>query len=116
MAKAQKKVNASKSVEKVEAPKLEVVSPVGNSGIPRPAKSGFDTRKVTLITKTIENRKIAGQAMIILNTLEVLGGSATQKDVVDNLIANGLATVQTPKRIYDFYRKMLVEAEYIKLD
>ena len=61
-------------------------------------------------------RKIAGQAMIILNTLEVLGGSATQKDVVDNLIANGLATVQTPKRIYDFYRKMLVEAEYTKLD
>ena len=63
MAKAQKKVNASKSVEKVEAPKLAVVSPVGNSGIPRPAKSGFDTRKVTLLTKTIENRKIAGQAM-----------------------------------------------------
>ena len=95
MAKAQKKVNASKSVEKVEAPKLAVVSPVGNSGIPRPAKSGFDTRKVTLLTKVIENRKIAGQAMIILN---------------------GLATVQTPKRIYDFYRKLLVEAEYIKLD
>ena len=113
MAKAQKKVNASKSVEKVEAPKLAVVSPVGNSGIPRPAKSGFDTRKVTLLTKVIENRKIAGQATIILHTL---GGSATQKDIVDNLVENGLATVQTPKRIYDFYRKMLVEAEYIKLD
>ena len=115
MAKAQKKVNASKSVEKVEAPKLAVVSPVGNSGIPRPAKSGFDTRKVTLLTKTIENRKIAGQAMIILNTLEVLGGSATQKDLVDNLTANRLATFQTPKRSYDFYRKLLVEPEYLTL-
>ena len=105
-----------KSKKVAPVAKTPAKSPVGNSGIPAPAKNGFNNRKVTLITKVIENRKIAGQAMIILNTLEVLGGSATQKDVVDNLIANGLATVQTPKRIYDFYRKMLVEAEYIKLD
>jgi len=89
---------------------------VYDTGITAPAKNGFNNRKVTLITKVIENRKIAGQAMIILNTIEALGGSATQGEVVDNLVPNGLKTVQSPKRIYDFYRKLLVEDEYIKLD
>ena len=32
----------------------------------------------SLSDKDIPNRKIAGQAMIILNTLEALGGTATQ--------------------------------------
>lgn len=95
---------------------LKVVDPVGNSGIPRPAAKGFDSRKVTLLTKDIPNRKIAGQAMIILNTLEALGGTSTQGAIVEALLENGLKTVQSPKRIYDFYRKMLVEEQYIKLD
>jgi len=54
--------------------------------------------------------------MIILNTLEALGGTATQGEIVGALMDNGLKTVQTPKRIYDFYRKQLTEMEYIKLD
>ena len=54
--------------------------------------------------------------MIILNTLEALGGTATQGEIVDALVDNGLKTVQSPKRIYDFYRKLLTEEEYIKLD
>ena len=91
-------------------------SPVGNSGIPAPAKNGFNNRKVKLLTKSIENRKIADQAMVVLNTLEALGGEATQGAVVDAMVENGLKSVQTPKRIYDFYRKMLTEAGYIKLD
>ena len=91
-------------------------SPVGNSGIPAPAKNGFNNRKVKLLTKAIENRKIVTQAMVILTTLEKLGGSATQEEVVNGLVENGLRTVQSPKRIYDFYRKMLTEAGYIKLD
>ena len=95
---------------------LKAVDPVGNSGIPKPAPKGFNGRKVTLLTKEIPNRKIAGQAMIILNTLEALGGSATQGEIVDALLDNGLKTVQAPKRIYDFYRKDLVEMEFIKLD
>ena len=49
--------------------------------------------------------------MIILDTIEVLGGHngpVSQGDIVDNLVANGLKTVQTPTRIYDFYRKDLI--------
>ena len=91
-------------------------SPVGNSGIPAPSKNGVNNRKVKLLTKSIENRKIADQAMVVLNTLEALGGEATQGAVVDAMVENGLKSVQTPKRIYDFYRKMLTEAGYIKLD
>jgi len=96
---------------------LKVVDPVGNSGIPRPAAKGFDGRKITLITKDVPaNRRIAPQALIILNTLDALGGTSTQGAVVAALLENGLKTVQSPKRIFDFYRKMLVEEEYIKLD
>ena len=112
-----KTIKVTNPKEKAKAVKAALAkSPVGNSGIPAPAKNGFNNRKVTLITKVIDNRKIAGQAMIILNTIEALGGSSTQGEVVDNLVANGLKTVQSPKRIYDFYRKLLVEDEYIKLD
>jgi len=118
MAQAAKKTATSPKAKKSPAPKtaLTVVDPVGNSGIPAPAPKGFNGRKVTLLTKDIPNRKIAGQAMIILNTLEALGGTATQGEIVDALLDNGLKTVQTPKRIYDFYRKDLVEMEFIKLD
>lgn len=119
MAKAAKKTATSPKVTKSPAPKkaaLTVVDPVGNSGIPRPAPKGFNGRKVTLLTKDVPNRKIANQAMVILNTLEALGGTATQGEIVDALLDNGLKTVQSPKRIYDFYRKDLVEMEFIKLD
>ena len=119
MAKAAKKTATSPKATKSPATKktaLTVVDPVGNSGSPRPAPKGFNGRKVTLLTKEIPNRKIAGQAMIILNTLEALGGTATQGEIVDALVDNGLKTVQAPKRIYDFYRKLLTEEEYIKLD
>ena len=93
------------------------VSPAGNSGIPAPAKHGFNGRMVKLLTKELpNNQKIPPQAMIILDTIEVLGGHngpVSQGDIVDNLVANGLKTVQTPKRIYDFYRKDLIERELI---
>ena len=122
MAQAAKKKTqrlTAKDITPAPEPKripLKAVDPVGNSGIPKPAPKGFNGRKVTLLTKEIPNRKIAGQAMIILNTLEALGGTATQGEIVDALVANGLKTVQAPKRIYDFYRKDLVEMEFIKLD
>jgi hypothetical protein len=122
MAKAAKKKTqrlTAKDITPAPEPKripLKAVDPVGNSGIPRPAPKGFNGRKVTLLTKDVPNRKIAGQAMIILNTLEALGGTATQGEIVDALVDNGLKTVQSPKRIYDFYRKLLTEEEYIKLD
>ena len=42
-------------------------SPVGNSGIPALAKNGFNNRKVKLLTKAIENRKIATQALSLIH-------------------------------------------------
>ena len=113
-AATQKKATSTK-VAKAPAKKtaLKVVDPAGNSGIPAPAPKGFDGRKVKLLTKTIENRKLPKQAGIILDTLEALGGTATQQQIVDGLIENGLATVQTPKRIYTFYRKDLMEDGFI---
>jgi hypothetical protein len=119
MAQAKKKVSSSTAPAKAAkpAPKLKAVSPVGNSGIPRPAVNGFNGRKVTLLTKDVPaNRKLPPQAMVILTTLDALGGTATQGEVVDALLDNGLKTQQTPKRIYDFYRKLLVEDQFIKLD
>lgn len=117
-AAAQKKATSTKAT-KAPAKKtaLKVVDPVGNSGIPAPAPKGFDGRKIKLITKTIENRKIPLQAQVVLSTLEALGGSATQGELVNALldpeVGMGLKTVQTPKRIYDFYRKDLLEEGYI---
>jgi len=93
------------------------VSPAGNSGIPAPAKHGFNGRMIKLLTKELpNNQKIPPQAMIILDTIEALGGDkspVSQGEIVDNLVANGLKTVQTPKRIYDFYRKDLIERKLI---
>lgn len=117
-AAAQKKATSTKAT-KAPAKKtaLKVVDPAGNSGIPAPAPKGFDGRKIKLITKTIENRKIPLQAQVVLSTLEALGGSATQGELVNALldpeVGMGLKTVQTPKRIYDFYRKDLMEEGYI---
>tara|TARA_R100001126_G_C4715889_1_gene96925 strand:- start:16 stop:414 length:399 start_codon:yes stop_codon:yes gene_type:complete len=116
-AAAKKTATSTKATKKPAAKKtaLKVVPPVGNSGIPAPAKHGFNGRKVKLVTKAIENRKLPAQAKIILDTIEALGGEATQGEIVDNLLANGLKTVQTPKRIYTFYRAMLETDEYITL-
>ena len=92
---------------------LTVVDPAGNSGIPAPAPKGVNGRKVKLITKTIENRRLPNQAGVILDTLEALGGEASQEQIVDALLEQGLSTVQTPKRIYTFYRKQLMVDGYI---
>ena len=115
---SKKKATSTKAVKTVaKKPELKVIgNPVGNSGIPAPAPKGFDNRKVTLVTKVIENRKLPRQAQVVLATLEALGGTATQGALVAALVDNGLATVQSPKRIYSFYRKDLTEEGYIKLD
>ena len=110
-----KKATSTKATTSAPAKKaaLKVVDPAGNSGIPAPAPKGFDGRKIKLITKAIESRKLPAQALIVLNTLEALGGTATQADLVNGLLENGLKTVQSPKRIYTFYRKDLMEEGYI---
>ena len=115
MAAAAKKKATSTKAKKTVAKKTEltVVDPAGNSGIPAPAPKGFNGRKVKLVTKTVENRRLPKQAGIILDTLEALGGEATQEQIVDALLDHGLATVQTPKRIYTFYRKALMQDGFI---
>ena len=112
---SKKKATSTKATVKSAPAKaaLKVVDPAGNSGIPAPAPKGFDGRKSKLITKAIENRRLPAQAVIILNTLEALGGTASQSEVVGALLDNGLKTVQSPKRIYTFYRKDLMEEGYI---
>ena len=114
---SKKKATSTKATVKSAPAKtaLKVVDPAGNSGIPAPAPKGFDGRKIKLVTKAIENRKLPAQAVIILNTLESLGGTASQSEVVGALLDNGLKTVQSPKRIYTFYRKDLMEEGYICL-
>ena len=112
MTQAKKKAKVV-TASKIVAKPVDVY-PAGNSGIPAPSKHGFDGRKIKQITMDLpNNQKIAPQAMIILKTLEALGGEATQKQIVEKLVENGLKTVQTPKRIYDFYRKDLLERKLI---
>ena len=114
---ANRKKKETKKVTASEMAKAIIDGPAGNSGIPAPAKHGFNGRMIKLLTKELpNNQKIPPQAMIILDTIEVLGGHngpVSQGDIVDNLVHNGLKTVQTPKRIYDFYRKDLIERKLI---
>ena len=113
-AAAKKKATSTKAKKTVtKKTELKVVDPAGNSGIPAPAPKGFNGRKVKLITKTIENRRLPKQAGVILDALEALGGEASQEQIVDALLEQGLSTVQTPKRIYTFYRKQLMVDGYI---
>ena len=112
MTQAKKKANVVTASKIVAKP--VVVNPAGNSGIPAPSKHGFDGRKIKLISMDLpNNQKIAPQAMIILKTLDALGGEATQKQIVEGLVEIWLKKVQTPKRIYDFYRKDLLERKLI---
>ena len=109
MTKVMKKPTASKKVTPAPAPAAKgLLAP--------PIKSGkFDGQKIKLLTKAVENRKLPAQAMVILNALETFdGGVATQAELIEALVPNGLTTVQSPKRIYTFYRKDLIEEKYIQ--
>ena len=95
---------------------MKVVDPAGNSGIPAPAPKGFDGRKIKLVALSKENRRLPNQAVVVLNTLKALGADkkpVTQAELIGAMLENGLKTVQTPKRIYTFYRKDLLEEGYI---
>ena len=91
---------------------------VSKTGVPAPTAKGkgssFTTRQITLLKMADAKAKIANQARVVLEVLEGLGGTATQQEVIDGLIEGGLKTVQTPKRIYTFYRQFLIDNEYIK--
>ena len=110
MTKVTKKPTASKKVTPAPA------APAAKGLLAPPVKSGrFDGQKIKLLTKAVENRKLPEQAMVILNALETFdGGVATQAELIDALVPNGLVTVQAPKRIYTFYRADLIADKYIQ--
>ena len=78
-------------------------------------KNRVGSRVFGLVRKTKQDHSPAPQAQVILTTLEGLGGQASQDDIVDNLRRYGLKTKQSPRRIFDFYRKELIKEGYIKL-
>lgn len=94
-------------------------SATSTKGVPAPTAKGkgagaFATRKIKLLEIPEAKVKIAPQARIVLEALDDLGGTAAQSEVIDHLLESGLKTVQTPKRIYTFYRQMLVDNGYIE--
>jgi|TARA_Y100000114_G_C11548576_1_gene226094 hypothetical protein len=109
MAKVSKKPTASKKVTPVEAPAAKgLLAPPSRA-------SGVRGQKIKLLTKVVENRKLPKQAQVVVETLEMLGGTATQGELIDALIEKGgLVTRQTPKRIYEFYRPRLLGDNYIE--
>lgn len=113
---SKKKATSTKATVKTASATLKVVDPAGNSGIPAPAPKGFDGRKIKLVALSKENRRLPNQAVVVLNTLKALGADkkpVTQAELIAAMLENGLKTVQTPKRIYTFYRKDLLEEGYI---
>ena len=117
MATAQTAAKAAKATPRKPVAKKPAAK---KAAIPAPkvaqkGSTGFSTRNVTLIKKPNEAAKFATQARVVLDTLEALGGKATQQEIIDALVANGLKTRQEPKRIYTFYRQMLVDNGFIKL-
>jgi|24BtaG_2_1085350.scaffolds.fasta_scaffold01375_4 hypothetical protein len=118
--KASKSVPSKKVAGAVKTPATTATanSGVSKGGVPAPTAKGkgagaFATRKIKLLEMPEAKVKIAPQARIVLEVLEDLGGVATQQEVIDGLLDGGLKTVQTPKRIYTFYRQMMVDKEYI---
>lgn len=99
------------SVKKPTAKKAAIPAPKAPTG----RSGGFSDRKVELVKKPDGKAKMATQARVILDTLIALKGKATQQEIIDALVDNGLKTRQEPKRIYTFYRQMLVDNGYIKL-
>jgi len=110
MTKVTKKKTTSTKVAPAPA------TPAVQDQLPPPVKSGrFDGQKIKLLTKVVENRKLPKQATIILDALETFdGGVATQAELIEALVPNGLVTVQAPKRIYTFYRADLLADKYIQ--
>lgn len=120
--KASKPATSSKVAGAVKTPAktAPAKATASTKGVPAPTAKGkgagaFATRKVHLIEVPDAKVKLAPQARIVLEVLESLGEIATQQEIIDGLLDGGLKTVQTPKRIYTFYRQQLVDKGYMEL-
>lgn len=88
-----------------------------SADIPAPtttARGGNPTVKKLRNMK--EGDRLPAQAQVILALLDkAKGKSLSQTEVISGLKGQGLKTVQTPKRIFTFYRKRLVDEGYISV-
>eukprot|EP00928_Gymnodinium_smaydae_P012569 TRINITY_DN14558_c0_g3_i1.p1 TRINITY_DN14558_c0_g3~~TRINITY_DN14558_c0_g3_i1.p1 ORF type:complete len:569 (-),score=77.56 TRINITY_DN14558_c0_g3_i1:172-1878(-) len=55
------------------------------------------------------------QASVILRTIQALGSGCSVGALVANLNAHGLQTEQTPRRIWQYYRKQLQSSGFIRI-
>lgn len=91
---------------------------IARCGIPAPSPKGRNNIKLVLAENAAEllaANPLPPQAQAILFELQKLGGSATQRDLIEALAAEDstLSTNQTPERILTFYRKKLLSVGFI---
>ena len=91
---------------------------VARCGIPAPSPKGRNNVTLRLAKNAGEllaANPMPAQAQSILFELQKLGGSATQRELLDAMAADdsSLSTVQSPERILTFYRKRLIEADML---
>lgn len=61
-----------------------------------------------------EDKKLAPQAKVILDTLEAAGGPLTKSQLLESLQGK-IQTVQPVERILAFYQKCLIEGNYMSM-
>ena len=93
---------------------------IARCGIPAPTANGRGNIKLSLVAdaKAKMNaleKPLPPQAQAILYTLDQLGGTASQADLIKALEDSDsvLSTVQTSTRILTFYRKRLLKEKLI---
>ena len=93
---------------------------VARCGIPAPTTNGRGNIKLSLAADAADKmaaleKPLPPQAQAILYTLDQLGGTASQADLIKALDDSDsvLSTVQTSTRILTFYRKRLLKEKLI---
>ena len=93
---------------------------VARCGIPAPTANGRGNIKLSLAADAADKmaaleKPLPPQAQAILYTLDQLGGTASQADLIKALDDGDsvLSTVQTSTRILTFYRKRLLKEKLI---
>ncbi len=71
----------------------------GTLGKRSASKAG--SRRFKLLTTPLVNNQSPTQSQVILNTLQALGNTATQDEIISSLEENGLETEQTPKQVFN---------------
>ena len=113
--KAAKKTTLTERIAKVAKKTAKLAKQVAKKTTAKTAPDTviFRTPQVINLKKMPkEDEKIAAQAKVVLDVLKQHKGSMLSDKLVEALAAK-LDTVQSPKRIFVFYRPTLVENGYI---